>query len=68
MRCEGPQYYQQAALLNLAAAQYDLCRCYAYGIGVQKDDYESARYARLATDPNDPMGQQQLGMCYFTGK
>ena len=51
-----------------AKAQYLLGRCYYYGHGVDKDEPEAVRLAKLAAAQHEPLGLNFLGVCHRTAQ
>ena len=62
------QAVQAAAAKGEAKAQYELARCYARGIGVEKDDAKAAQYLRQSADQGNAEAQIVLGAFYGEGR
>ena len=60
--------FRLAALQGLAAAQYNLGRCFAAGLGVRKDEAEAARWYRMAAEQGNPAAQNALAILNATGR
>ena len=60
-------WYRQAAV-QCDACQYELWRIYYFGLGVDKDYVEAARYLKKAADAGLPKAQMQLAFRYFKGE
>ena len=61
------QYYQKAADLGNAEAQYSLGLCYYKGKGVEKDFKQAVLWYRKSADQGNAEAQNHLGYCYENG-
>ena len=59
--------YREAAERGDAKAQYKLGRCYAKGLGVDKNWVEAVKWYRMAAEQGDAKAQYKLGRCYALG-
>lgn len=60
-------WYRQAAV-QCDACQYELWRIYYFGLGVDKDYVEAARYLKKAAEGGLPQAQMQLAFRYLEGE
>lgn len=58
---EALKWYLRAAAQNYPRAQYNLARCYAFGLGVSKDLAEAVKWCRRAAEQNLVGAQYVLG-------
>ena len=64
---EQAESYREEAEQGDAKAQYKLGRCYAKGLGVDKDWVEAVKWYRMAAEQGDAKAQYKLGRCYALG-
>jgi TPR repeat protein len=62
------QWWQKAAMLGHAGAQFNLGLCYEGREGVCKDAGKAAEWYRKAAEQDDPDAQCNLGLCYANGE
>ncbi|RIA87327.1 hypothetical protein C1645_878103 [Glomus cerebriforme] len=60
-------WYSKAAEIGNDEAQYNLGRCYRFGIGVEKNEAKAFEYYKLSADQEYLNAQFQLGYCYDYG-
>ena len=58
---------ESRAARGYAEPQYQLAKCYFYGIGMSRNYPEAARWFRLAADQGHPKAQTALGIIYAQG-
>lgn len=61
------KWYREAAV-QCDACQYELWRIYYFGLGVDKDFVEAARYLKKAAEGGLPKAQMQLAFRYLDGE
>ena len=61
-------YYEQAARLDSAEAEYELAQLYQAGIGVDKDDKKASYYFELAAMLEHTEAQNAIGDCFYFGQ
>src|SRR6266511_5403989 len=59
---------QKAAENGDKFAQYNLGRCYEYGIGIQKDEIKAFELYKVAAKQGHNFAQNSLGLLYENGK
>jgi TPR repeat protein len=65
---EGVKWFQKAAELGHAGAQYLLGLCYAEGEGVRRDYAEAVKWLQKAAEQGLADAQSRLGWCYYDGE
>ena len=64
---EKVERFQKNAQIGDALAMAGLHYCYSRGLGVEKDEKQAIRWARLAYDTDQPVGKHLLGRCLLNG-
>ncbi len=64
---QAVQWYRQAAIGGVAAAENNLALMYARGQGVQRDLVRAAELWRMAAERGHPMAQYNIGLALFNG-
>ena len=60
-------YTSAAKQQGYAPAQYELARCYRYGLGVEVDEKKAVEFYTLAAKQGDTEALYTLGQCYECG-
>ncbi len=61
-------WYNKAAENGYEFAQYNLGRCYALGIGVEKDETKAFEYCKNSAEKGCNIAQNNLGFLYESVK
>jgi TPR repeat protein len=61
-------WFNKQAETGQAEAQFNLGRCYYYGLGVPKDLHLAVKYCKLAAEQGYAIAQITLGGCYQNGE
>lgn len=65
---EAVKWYEKAAELNHADAQFSLGYCYSHGQGVEEDDEQAVRWYQKGAENGSADAQSALGECYYNGE
>ena len=65
---QAVSFYEQAAKLDCADAEYELAQLYQAGVGVAKDEKKAAYYFELAAMLEHAEAQNAIGDCFYYGQ